>query len=74
MSKAARIRRFGDKDLGGLSLDGAKCNRCHHVSTTGMTCKAFRRAIPVEILTGEFDHRKEYPGDRGIRFEPREEE
>ena len=33
-------------------------------------CYAFPNGIPEEILTGEFDHSKPYPGDNGIRFEP----
>ncbi len=31
-------------------------------------CVAFPDGIPQEIIDNEFDHRKPYPGDRGIRF------
>jgi len=31
-------------------------------------CKAFPYGIPQEILNGDFDHRKPYHGDNGIRF------
>jgi hypothetical protein len=34
---------------------------------------AFPSGIPAEIITGAFDHTKEYPGDRGIRFSPEPE-
>ena len=34
-------------------------------------CDAFPEGIPREILTGDFDHRKSYPGDGGKRFVPR---
>jgi hypothetical protein len=34
------------------------------------TCAAFPGGIPTEIQPGGFDHRKPYPGDHGIRFEP----
>ncbi len=32
-------------------------------------CKAFLLGIPEEILIGEVDHTKPYPGDNGIQFE-----
>ena len=31
-------------------------------------CKAFEE-IPEEIWQGKHDHKREYPGDKGIRFE-----
>ncbi|NSW84254.1 MAG: hypothetical protein HPY90_13460 [Syntrophothermus sp.] len=55
---------------------GEQCARCKHLSLhsaedgVGSKCTAFKR-IPREILEGRFDHRNPYPGDGGIRFEPR---
>jgi len=52
-----------------------QCFGCVHYEgafTTGTHCKAFpskdRKPIPEEIMQGEFDHRKEFLGDNGIRF------
>jgi hypothetical protein len=36
-------------------------------------CPAFPEGIPDEIIMG-FDHRKEFPGDKGIRFLPKKGE
>ena len=35
-------------------------------------CKAFPDGIPNEIAYGDNPHLEPYPGDHGIRFEPRE--
>ena len=35
-------------------------------------CKAFPQGIPQNIITGENDHKKPYPGDNGIQFEKKE--
>lgn len=34
-----------------------------------ISCEAFPAGIPHPILDNEFDHRDEYPGDNGQRFE-----
>jgi len=44
------------------------CEKCKHVSDDGDSCKAFPDGIPLSILIGEFDHRKPYKSDNGIRF------
>jgi len=49
------------------------CNRCHHYRGYGK-CAAFPDRIPDAILDDEHDHHKPYPGDNGIRFEPRDEQ
>jgi hypothetical protein len=45
------------------------CWRCKHYRKD-VSCAAFPKGIPAEILESEADHRQAYPGDHGIRFEP----
>ena len=53
------------------------CEDCVHSLPTpegeeGLRCRAFPLGIPVEIVFHGFDHRKEFPGDNGIRYKPPE--
>ena len=64
--------RFADDSLAYVSIGNGHCNQCSHVGEDGLTCAAFADAIPVEILVGRNQHRKPYPGDHGLRFEPKE--
>jgi hypothetical protein len=62
------------------------CPGCTHYRTRGTdpnaatntgSCDAFSavpNGIPVAIWHSESDHRRAYPGDNGIRFEPRDAE
>ena len=47
------------------------CNKCRYLLDGGFKrkCKAFDE-IPLEIWKGKNRHRKPYPGDNGIQFEP----
>jgi hypothetical protein len=51
------------------------CGGCKHLFTDLMDCKcaAFPAGIPEEILLSKSaaDHRKPYPGDLGIQFDPK---
>ena len=63
---------------------GEQCSRCRHLigivtappkdqmeGESRIVCDAFpKRGIPARILADRFDHRRPYPGDHGIRFEP----
>lgn len=52
---------------------GFQCLKCRHIDF-GKGCDAFPDGIPYDILSGQVDHSKPYPGDNGIRFEERKEE
>jgi hypothetical protein len=48
----------------------SQCSQCVHLIDKRLwRCQAFPGGIPSAILTNQFDHRNEYPGDHGIRFE-----
>jgi hypothetical protein len=54
----------------------AQCRSCKHfynneeANRTGRFCASFEDA-PSEITDGHFDHREPFPGDNGIRWEPK---
>jgi hypothetical protein len=51
-----------------------QCFKCLHLNRSGdystMRCLAFPDEIPVPIQMNKHDHRRPYPGDHGIHFEP----
>lgn len=54
-----------------FSGDFPGCLSCQHVDPAKGTCTAFPQGIPMAIAAGDFDHRQPWPGDNGIRFEPK---
>ena len=60
----------------GVSVDGpldisTQCLGCENFKNKKrFTCRAFPKGIPSKIISGNFDHTKPFPGDKGIRFEP----
>jgi len=49
------------------------CSYCRHLdrTSTKRRCKAFPNGIPLQIWLGTNRHTEPYPGDHGIRFEPK---
>ncbi len=46
------------------------CSRVDLGDGTGkITCTAFPGGIPWALVATNFDHRQEWPGDNGVRFE-----
>ena len=52
-------------------MSGFSCKKCKHLNDDEISCSAFPDVIPQDILASVFDHRKPYPGDNGIQFEPK---
>ena len=50
---------------------GFSCLKCKHLNKDEISCDAFTDTIPQDILASVFDHRKPFPGDNGILFEPK---
>ena len=53
-------------------LSGFTCRKCKHLNKDNVSCTAFPDVIPQDIIAGVFDHRKPFPGDHGVLFEPKE--
>lgn len=49
--------------------EGSRCLYCKHLTSAAkLTCKAFPKGIPHEILSSEFNHIKKHPRDHGTQF------
>lgn len=59
----------GEGPLGEMPVDmSVQCATCQHKGAN-LSCDAYE-VIPDAILFGKHNHRKPFPGDNGIRFEP----
>jgi len=52
----------------------SQCAHCKHLDRPwkrhGLGCAAFPDELPDTLYYNKHDHRKPYPGDKGIRWEP----
>lgn len=48
----------------------SSCATCKHKRLNIDRCDAFPSGIPQNILTGKNKHKRKYPGDNGIQYEP----
>lgn len=60
----ANCKRYDEMNSGLFAEDGTMLLFCEAFPVGGP-------GIPLEILDGDFDHEKEYPGDKGLQFTPR---
>lgn len=47
----------------------AACVTCRHRHIGQVTCTAYPKRIPPEMLDGRSRHEQPYPGDHGIQYE-----
>jgi len=67
----------GDFVDSGRKLHFLSCSHCRHwlgEKSGKEICKAYPNGIPPEILAWTLTHCKPYPGDHGMRFEPKDTE
>lgn len=63
-----------NRTIADIGVDiSVQCLRCKHLGEP-LTCKAFPKGIPREILGGKIDHSKPLPDQKNdISFEPKED-
>lgn len=47
----------------------ASCKRFNHDDTKRVSCEAYPKGVPSEIILWRHDHRRPYPGDGGLLYE-----
>ncbi len=52
-----------------MSVRFPMCQLCKHYRQDKRTCTAFPDGVPDAIYYGHHDHRRPYPGDKGILFD-----
>lgn len=73
MSTSMEQRWNGDGTFGdAATVITPQCQACAWQNPDRPSaCRAYPDGIPAPIRLNEVDHRRPYPGDRGIRFAPK---
>ena len=64
------IPAYDEGIIGDAQIEmSVQCLACKHLHNDMTTCEAFSDEIPVEILTGNWDHTKPFKDDNDVQFE-----
>lgn len=65
-----QLKKSAERKISAVSSVCSFCKNFDDSNPIARKCTAFPNGIPLQIWDGENDHRKRFPGDNGILFEP----